>query len=55
MKTLQNLHDRFLIIDKEECYDLGTSLNYAGKKLFAINKIDRINLIREIIKIAEGD
>lgn len=55
VKTLQNLHDRFLIIDKEECYDLGTSLNYAGKKLFAINKIDRINLIREIIKIAEGD
>ena len=29
VKTFTDLHDRFLIIDEEECYDLGTSLNYA--------------------------
>ena len=55
VKTLDDLHDRFLIIDKEECYDLGTSLNYAGKKLFAINKIDRAAVIKEIVAISEGD
>lgn len=52
VKTINNLHDRFLIIDKEECYDLGTSLNYAGKKIFMINKIDRMNVIEEILKIS---
>ena len=51
IKTTSNLHDRFLIIDEEECYDLGTSLNYAGKKIFAINKISNINVIKEIVKI----
>lgn len=34
-------HDRFLIIDDEECYFLGTSLNYAGKKAFAVNKAEK--------------
>ena len=51
VKTLNNLHDRFLIIDGEECYSLGTSLNYAGRKLFVINKIDSIDVVNEIIKI----
>lgn len=53
VKTTKNIHDRFLIIDEEECYDLGTSLNYAGKKIFAINKISNINVIKEIVKISE--
>ena len=55
VKTLNNLHDRFLIIDEEECYDLGTSLNYAGKKVFVINKIEKNNIIKEIIKISEDN
>lgn len=55
IKTTSNLHDRFLIIDEEECYDLGTSLNYAGKKIFAINKISNINIIKEIVKISENN
>lgn len=54
VKTIEELHDRFLIIDKEECYDLGTSLNYAGKKIFAINKISNTSVIKEIIKISEN-
>lgn len=55
VKITSNLHDRFLIIDEEECYDLGTSLNYAGKKIFAINKICNINIINEIVKISENN
>ena len=41
-------HDRFIIIDKTIMYHLGTSINNAGTKTFAINKIqDRevLNLI----------
>ena len=52
-KTLNNVHDRFLIIDNEECYSLGTSLNYAGKKLFMITKIVEKSVIKNIIKICE--
>ena len=39
IKQLDDNHDRFLIIDNEECYQLGASLNYAGKKMFDIIKI----------------
>ncbi len=55
VRTLSNLHDRFLIIDEEECYDLGASLNYAGKKLFMINKIDTTAVVKEIIRISKGN
>ena len=55
VRTLSNLHDRFLIIDEEECYDLGASLNYAGKKIFMINKIDTVAVVKEIIRISKGN
>ena len=54
VKTFTDLHDRFLIIDEEECYDLGTSLNYAGKKLFMINKIDRLDIVKDIVQICKS-
>ena len=37
------------LIDKEKCYSLGTSLNYAGNKMFAINKIDNQSIVRAIL------
>lgn len=55
VKTLNDVHDRFLVIDEDECFALGTSLNYAGKKVFMINKINEISVIREIVKISEGN
>ena len=33
-------HDRFLIIDRTIYYDLGTSVNYAGRKISIIKKIN---------------
>ena len=45
----ETIHDRFLIIDKNECYALGASLNYAGKKTFAINKIEDADIIKSIV------
>ena len=40
IKTMETIHDRFLIVDNSDCYSLGSSLNYAGKKLFSIHKIE---------------
>ena len=34
-----SFHDRFIILDKKEMYHLGTSINNAGTKTFAINKV----------------
>ena len=46
------IHDRFLILDSNECYSLGTSLNYAGRKTFVITKIEDAHIINSIIKAA---
>lgn len=35
-----DFHDRFIITDKDTIYHLGTSLNHAGSKVFAINKLE---------------
>lgn len=40
-----NFHDRFLIVDRATLYHLGASLNYIGKKVFAITKIEDENLL----------
>lgn len=49
--TINNFHDRFIIIDDSELYHLGTSLNYIANKTFAITKMepDFIEVILNII------
>ena len=41
-------HDRFLIIDDSEIYHLGASLNYAGKRVFALTKMEDEEIIKTI-------
>ena len=43
-----NFHDRFVIVDRKILYHLGASLNYVGKKVFAITKIEDENLLVSI-------
>ena len=38
MKEFNESHNRYLILDSSEVYDLGTSLNSIGNKIFTINK-----------------
>lgn len=45
----ESFRDRFIIIDKKELYHLGTSINYAGTKTFAINKIKDKNIVETVI------
>ncbi len=42
-------HDRFLITDQNNVYHLGSSLNYAGKRIFAITKMEDEEIIKTII------
>ena len=50
IKQLDDNHDRFLIIDNEECYQLGASLNYAGKKMFDIIKNENKEIVDFLLK-----
>lgn len=50
IKQLDDNHDRFLIIDNEECYQLGASLNYAGKKTFDIIKNENKEIVDFLLK-----
>lgn len=44
IKEIKNIHDRFLIIDENEIYHIGTSLKDLGKKLFAFSKMNKDGL-----------
>lgn len=43
-------YDRFLIIDQNDIFHLGASLNYAGKKVFAITKMEDKEIYDSIIR-----
>ena len=44
-------HDRFIVIDNKEMYHLGASIKGLGKKCFAINKIEDVEIIKKIINL----
>ena len=49
VKTTTDFHDRFLIIDDMEGYFIGASIKDAGKKSFAITKIEDGNMVQDLI------
>ena len=52
----EEFHDRFLIIDGTLAYNVGASLKDAGKKCFAINRIeDRANITDILNRIKKTD
>ena len=52
IKTFKDSHDRFLILDDNEVYLIGTSLKDLGKKWFGFSKLD-ISSIDAILKRLE--
>lgn len=42
-------HDRFILLDHNDLYHLGASLNYAGKKTFAITRIEERSFIEAVL------
>ena len=53
VKRSTAFHDRFLILDEKEGYHIGASIKDAGKKCFAINRMEDISVIRDVIQRAE--
>ena len=49
VKTTTDFHDRFLIIDDKEGYFIGASIKDAGKKSFAITKIEDGKMVQALI------
>ena len=49
IKIFKNSHDRFIIIDNHELYNIGASLKDVGKKWFAFSKLD-ISLVKPILE-----
>lgn len=48
---INQFHDRFIILDNKEMYHLGASIKDLGRKCFGINKIEDINIIKQLIEI----
>ena len=48
IKINNSFHDRFIIIDDKVLYHCGASFKDLGKKCFAINKIDNMEMIDDI-------
>ena len=53
IKTIQNFHDRFIIIDDIDCYLIGASLNNAGSKTFAAVKIDNKEITNRVLELID--
>jgi ORF6N domain len=49
VKKTVDVHDRFLIIDDKEGYFIGASIKDAGKKSFAITRIEDEKMIQDLI------
>lgn len=50
MRRISTFHDRFMIIDRPTGYHVGTSLKDAGKKCFAITKLQGAQMIENILE-----
>lgn len=50
VKYTNVFHDRFLILDKKEAYHIGASIKDAGKKCFAINRIEDAGIVQAILE-----
>lgn len=47
--TTNIFHDRFIILDNKELYNLGSSLKDIGKKCTSINRIEDSTILKELI------
>lgn len=52
LQLFSGAHDRFLMIDRQECYHFGASLKDLGKKLFAFSRMD--SFVAELLHAVEA-
>lgn len=49
VKYIKSFHDRFIVLDDIKAYHVGASLKDAGKKCFAINRLEDEGLIKDVL------
>ena len=49
VKYTEAFHDRFLLVDGLYAYHIGASIKDAGKKCFAINKLEDTKFVTDIL------
>ena len=49
VKSDDSFHDRFIVLEGKSLYHLGASLNYAGRKTFAISELTDERLAKSVI------
>ena len=54
LKYVNNVHDRYIIIDKNKLYHLGHSIKDLGKKIFSINELSN-SLINTLLDNINGE
>ena len=56
LKLIRNntFHDRYFIVDKEEIYHCGSSINSAGNGTFSINKLEDEFIIKILLNKIGG-
>ena len=52
VKFVNNVHDRFIIIDRNKLYHIGHSIKDLGKKIFSINELDNV-FIKDLLNNIE--
>ncbi len=50
IKYINTFHDKFMILDDSLCYHIGASIKDAGKRSFAISKIEDTQTVKDILK-----
>jgi hypothetical protein len=50
VRTTREFHDRFIVVDLNQCYHIGASLKDAGHKAFMISKLEDRNNIDALMK-----
>ena len=51
VKESELFHDRFLVIDRKTLIHVGASLNYLGKKCFAVSTFDPLGIPELVAKL----
>ena len=51
IKTIKegSIHDRYIVVDEHNCYEIGTSINSLGKNESHINKNTKKEFIVELL------
>ena len=51
IRTINKIHDRFILIDDSQLYHIGASIKDLGKRLFAVTRIEEPELVSKLCEM----